>query len=646
MGKVTKRTVDALQPTPGRDVLLWDDELPGFGVRCRPSGTKVYFLKYRVQGSRQRWLTLGPHGILTPIAARAKALHEKAAVAGGADPSAERQKKRREDTVAAVADRYVVEHVMTHNKSTTQAEVRRIVETRIKPGLGVIKISLLTRADVKAWHTSMSATPYEANRALAYMSKMLSLAATDWELRESNPCIGIKRFPERARERFFTDDELSRIGSALASAERHGTELPGFILLVRLLAVTGMRLGEVLKLSWADIDREERAIRLRDAKSGARTVRLGAAAVAILDAVGEQDGYVVHDLDPLQPLSVGSAHRAWSRLCKKAEIFDGRMHDLRHTAGTFAALAGANAFAVRDLLGHRTLAMTSRYVGRAAEMARGAADAMSDRVATALGASTNNHQVPEPSAPAVAYEPADDQTKTAPASAVAIDIRRTQSAQKAEADARANRLFNEAAIDRIINAVGIRHCPQTLQREAMAADLERIARHYSFRDEANDRPPEGEACEWFDGLASDLARVRLRLASPPRNDPDLLHRSMILADVDPDDVGKIRNTFDGISFAKTILDKILQAESYGLGRIGSRLGSPENSWLIGEALPKVFEQHFGQPCGMARDKSTKKPSSPGIRFIVEVLSIIGVVTRDCVSFTPGAVEYYIRRARR
>ena len=643
MGKVTKRTVDALQPTPGRDVLLWDDELPGFGVRCRPSGTKVYFLKYRVQGSRQRWLTLGPHGILTPTAARAKALHEKAAVAGGADPSGERQKKRREDTLAAVAERYVVEHVITHNKPTTQAEVRRIVETRIKPGLGTIKISLLTRADVKAWHTSMSATPYEANRALAYLSKMLSLAATDWELRESNPCIGIKRFPERARERFFTDDELSRIGSALASAERHGTELPGFILLVRLLAVTGMRLGEVLKLSWADIHREGRAIRLRDAKAGARTVRLGAAAVAILNAVAEQDGYVVHDLDPVQPLSVGSAHRAWTRLCKRAKISDGRLHDLRHTAGTFAALAGANAFAVRDLLGHRTLAMTSRYVERAAEMARGAADAMSDRVATALGAGTTNHQVPEPSAPALADGPTIDPTKTAPPSAVAIDFWPTQSAQKAEADARARakRLFSEAAIDRIINAVGIRHCPQTLQREAMAADLDRVARHYSFRHEANDRPPDGEAREWFDGLASDLARVRLRLANPPRNDPDLLHRSMILADVDPDDIGKIRNTFDAIAFAKTILDKILRAESYGLGRIGSRLGSPENSWLIGEALPKVFEQHFGQPCGMARDKSTKEPNSPGIRFIVEALCIMGVRARDGVPFKPGRVEYYI-----
>jgi integrase len=646
MGKVTKRTVDALQPTPGRDVLLWDDELPGFGVRCRPSGTKVYFLKYRVQGSRQRWLTLGPHGILTPTAARAKALHEKAAVAGGADPSGERQKKRREDTLAAVAERYVVEHVITHNKPTTQAEVRRIVETRIKPGLGTIKISLLTRADVKAWHTSMSATPYEANRALAYLSKMLSLAATDWELRESNPCIGIKRFPERARERFFTDDELSRIGSALASAERHGTELPGFILLVRLLAVTGMRLGEVLKLSWADIHREGRAIRLRDAKAGARTVRLGAAAVAILNAVAEQDGYVVHDLDPLQPLSVGSAHRAWTRLCKRAEISDGRMHDLRHTAGTFAALAGANAFAVRDLLGHRTLAMTSRYVERAAEMAQGAADAMSDRVATALGAGTTDYQIAQQSASAVANEQRTAPMKSALPSAAAFDIWLFEAAEKARLEALANRLFNDAAIDRIIDAVGLRHYPQTLQREALAAELERVARNYSFRHEANDRPPDGEAREWFDGLASDLAKVRHRLPNPPRNDPDLLRRSMILADVDPDDIGKIENAFDGIRVAERVLGKILRKEAYGLGRIGSQSGSPENSWLIGEALPKVFEAHFGQKFGMSRNKKTKKPDGPGIRYIVEVLSIMGVVTRDGVPFTPAAVEDYVRPDRR
>jgi integrase len=390
MAKITKRTVDALKAAPDRDVILWDDELPGFGVRCRQSGAKSYFLKYRTQGGRQRWLTLGAHGPLTPDQARGKALREKAAIGEGDDPSGERQRKRRENTVAEVADRYLAEHVSAHNKPSTGAEARRIVETRIKPKLGEIKITDLTRADIKAWHQAMSATPYEANRALAYCSRMLSLAATDWELREDNPSMGIKRFPERKRERFFSDDELAKIGEALSAAEQAGSEPLGFIILVRLLATTGMRLGEALELLWSDIDLPGRAIRLRDAKSGARTVHLGAAAVLVLNSVDDKSGYIIRGLDPAKPLSVNSAEKAWCRLRDRAGITNGRLHDLRHTAGTFAALAGGSAFVVRDLLGHKTLAMTGRYVERAADMVRATADAMSSRVAAALSAGSNH----------------------------------------------------------------------------------------------------------------------------------------------------------------------------------------------------------------------------------------------------------------
>jgi integrase len=386
MAKVTKRNVDALKPSAGKQTVLWDDELRSFGVRCLPSGLKVYVLKYRTQGGRQRWLTLGQHGALTPEQARIKAGREKAAISGGADPSGTKQTKRHEATIAAVAERYLAEHVLAHNKASTAAEVQRIVEKRIKPGLGACRITELTRADVKAWHQTMSATPYEANRALAYLSKLLSLASNDWELRSDNPAIGIKRFPERARERYFSDAELAQIGNALSAMESEGVEQPGFILLIRLLATTGMRLGEMLALNWTAIDLGQRAIRLPNAKAGARTVHLGASAVSILDAVPESEraGYVVHGPDADRPLAFSTAQHAWRRLRERAGISDGRLHDLRHTAGTFAALSGANAFAVRDLLGHRTLAMTGRYVERAADMVRATADAVSGRVAAAL----------------------------------------------------------------------------------------------------------------------------------------------------------------------------------------------------------------------------------------------------------------------
>ncbi|CEF49375.1 unnamed protein product [uncultured bacterium] len=192
---------------------------------------------------------------------------------------------------------------------------------------------------------------------------MLALAVHEWQLRSDNPCTGIRRFPEKRRERFFSDDELTQIGSALARAERDKTELPGFVLLIRVLATTGLRLGEALALRWSDVDLPGRALRLADAKAGARTVHLGAAAVVILDAEKNRAGHVFYHLDTDEPLTASVVHKAWTRLGKASGV-SGRLHDLRHTAGTFAAMTGANAFAVRDLLGHRTLAMTGRYVER------------------------------------------------------------------------------------------------------------------------------------------------------------------------------------------------------------------------------------------------------------------------------------------
>jgi integrase len=76
--------------------------------------------------------------------------------------------------------------------------------------------------------------------------------------------------------------------------------------------------------------------------------------------------------------------RIWGRLRKAAGLSNARLHDFRHTAGTFAAQTGANAFLVRDVLGHKTLAMTGRYVERVVDPLRDTVDAMANRVAAAM----------------------------------------------------------------------------------------------------------------------------------------------------------------------------------------------------------------------------------------------------------------------
>jgi integrase len=216
-----------------------------------------------------------------------------------------------------------------------------------------------------------------------------------WGLRptHSNPCRGVRPFPERKRERFLNADELSRLGAALAD-ETH-PELPSVITAVRLLALTGCRVGEILALKWDHVDLKAGLLRLADAKAGPRNVTLGAPAISLLaELPKDRSSYVVWGSKPDMPLTIWTLEDAWKRIREAAKLTDARLHDLRHTVGTYAGQAGLNAFIVRDLLGHKTLAMTGRYVERDADPMRAAADSVSGRIAAAMAGEKGAEVVP------------------------------------------------------------------------------------------------------------------------------------------------------------------------------------------------------------------------------------------------------------
>jgi len=249
-----------------------------------------------------------------------------------------------------------------------------------------MKADAVTREDVMRLHHSLRKTPYEANRVLALLSKLFNLAEA-WRVRplHSNPCAHVKRFAERKRERFFSAEELRRSGKALADAERGRTENPGAIAAIKLLALTGCRRGEVLALRWEHVDLETGVLRLPDAKAGARVVALGAPAATLLAELPRDGDYVAHGASSSeQPMSGSVLEHVWNRVRTSASIPNARLHDLRHTVGTYGGQAGLNAFMIRDLLGHKTLAMTGRYVERDTSPLRAAADQVAGRIAAAM----------------------------------------------------------------------------------------------------------------------------------------------------------------------------------------------------------------------------------------------------------------------
>ena len=383
MTKLTNRTVAATRPRD-RDVFVWDDELPGFGLRVKPSGVKSYVIQYRNRHNDSRRITIGRHGVIGPEKARRKAKKMLADVQDGADPATERKDDREAPTVAELAEKYLREHAAPHKKPRSVEEDQRLLRLHVLPALGRKKVAGITRADITGLHHAMRDTPGAANRTLALVSKMLNLAEK-WGLRPdgSNPCRHVDKYPERKMERFLSVDELRRLGAVLAEAERTATELPSVIAAVRLLMFTGARLGEILNLEWSHVDFERSCLRLPESKTGAKVIHLNAPALEVLNGI-ERDGspWVIAGRDPDKPLV--NLRKPWHRIRKAAGLDNVRLHDLRHSFASVGAAGGLSLPMIGALLGHTQAATTQRYAHLAADPLKQAADMIGERIRAAI----------------------------------------------------------------------------------------------------------------------------------------------------------------------------------------------------------------------------------------------------------------------
>jgi integrase len=153
-------------------------------------------------------------------------------------------------TMRHLAADYLEQHAIPKKRARSVKNDCSIINRIILPRLGSKKVAAVQSRDIQSLHVSMKKTPYQANRLLALLSKMLSLAVK-WGWRSDNPVKGIERFQEERRERWLSDRELSQLLSGLMA---HPNQRAANA--VRFQLLTGARLGEVLKARWSDIDFE------------------------------------------------------------------------------------------------------------------------------------------------------------------------------------------------------------------------------------------------------------------------------------------------------------------------------------------------------------------------------------------------------
>jgi integrase len=418
MTRLTKRVVDAAE-TGGGAAFIWDDEIKGFGLRIAPGGTKSYVLFYRAGRGRnapQHRITIGKHGSpWTPDQARREALRLLGAIATGDDPAAARKAEARTMTLVALCELYLAEGA-GHKKSTTLKHDRGRIKNHIVPLLGGVRIDRISRADVERLLREVTAgrtaahAPQQPHRgklvqggrgtaaqAVAVLGAVMSFAVARG-LRDNNPVRGVKKPPTRRLERFLSEAEIARLGEAL-EAEAKATGDPYPAAAIRLLLLTGVRRSEILGLRWDWIDFERAMVFLPDSKTGRKPVYLNAPTLDVLAALPRQLGnphVICGHRDGRAYVGLG---KVWRRVCRAADLSGVRLHDLRHSFASIGAACNNSLLILGKLLGHRHAATTERYSHLSADPMRQAAEAIGQRISTALtgnGDASDANVVPLP----------------------------------------------------------------------------------------------------------------------------------------------------------------------------------------------------------------------------------------------------------
>jgi integrase len=393
--KLTKSAIERLSATQA-DFVVWDAELPGFGVRVKPSGLKSYVVQYRNRATgASRRKTIGPHvPLLTFYKAREQARIVLSEALKGNDPVANDRAIRTAPTVQELASDYLQQHAHPKKRARSVQNDRSMIDRIILPRLGGKKVKDVQSRDAHALHVAMRDTPYQANRVLALLSKMFSLAV-NWGWRGDNPVKGIQRFHEECRERWLSDDELGRILNALSNHPNQRASNA-----VRFQLLTGARIGEVLSARWPEVDFDHGVWTKpshHTKQNRTEHLPLSAPALALLAAMRERadtaQQYLFPGNAPNKPLQ--DIKKFWRNITKQAGLSDYRLHDNRHTHASHLVSSGLSLEIVGRLLGHTNPLTTKRYAHLADHPLRAAAERFGSKM-DALSKPHQEEAVPTP----------------------------------------------------------------------------------------------------------------------------------------------------------------------------------------------------------------------------------------------------------
>jgi integrase len=376
---INLKSVKALKDV-GRDTIYFDDDVRRFGIRVRPGGAKSYLIKYRNAQGRQRKVTIGTHGTWTPEQARDKAKELLRAVDGGTDVAESKLEHKNAITIAQLVDEYYQaardgKRSTWYRKKPVKASTLDTDETRVRrhiiPLLGNKLVRDLTTQDAESFVEAVTQgkTAGEfvsgkkrglarvtggagtARRTFANLSVMISYAIRVGHLPKNttNPCFAVKFEASKRKRISITDQQYAKFGEEIQKANRLTQNI------AILIALTGLRKNEAVRLKRSEVDFEHRCICLDDSKSGFSVRALGQAAIDHLRSVMPNSGIYL--------FSASGSDKPYGGFSKRfREAVEGLTpHAFRHGYATLAHIGlGVSELVVAHILGHQTAKSTTQ----------------------------------------------------------------------------------------------------------------------------------------------------------------------------------------------------------------------------------------------------------------------------------------------
>ena len=386
MAKLTKRVVDAAAVRE-KDYFIWDDELPGFGLRIFASGKRSYLIQYRAAGRTRRY-TIGLHGIWTAEMARQEAKVQLGRVAQGDNPSEERLLDHQAITVKELCALYLkdLEAGLILGKGgrpkkagTIVSDVGRI-KRHIIPLIGNRRVKDLVKADiakvlkdVMAGKTAVTVKTKKlrgksivrggagtATRTVGLLGGILTYAM-EAGIITSNPAHGIRKPKDNVRGRRLTEAEYRTLGEMLRKAAEN-EKYAMTVEIIRQIALTGCRRSEMINLKWAEVDTDGSCLRLADSKEGASIRPIGLPVVEYLEARREEPTGTYVFPGQGEDNAFGSFPNHWRKIFRDSPLADVTAHVLRHSFASIANDLGFTEVTIAALVGHSKGSVTSNYI--------------------------------------------------------------------------------------------------------------------------------------------------------------------------------------------------------------------------------------------------------------------------------------------